>query len=65
MDGDLQGKETNNNKLPNTQPQESYLPISSISSNSLWWAAAAERQSGRWISAQAYLPVAEEETEVL
>lgn len=48
-----------------THRHKDYLLISSISHNSVWWSVAAERQSGRWISAQTYLSAAEEETEVL
>lgn len=43
-----------------------HLLISSISHNSQWWSiTAAENLSGQWIAAQTYLPIAEEETEVL
>lgn len=66
MDGKLRGKGMNNNKLPNAHTAtRDYLLISSISHDSVWWSVAAERQSGRWISAQTYLPAVEEETEVL
>lgn len=39
MDGKLRGKEMYNNKLPNTQPQET---ISSISHNSVRWAGESQ-----------------------
>lgn len=43
-----------------------HLLISSISHNSQRWSiTTAENLSGRWITAQTYLPTAEEETEAL
>lgn len=56
----------NNNKLHNTQATREYLLISSISHNSVWWVCCGTAPVGAGESrAQPYLPVAEEEAEVL
>lgn len=56
MDGKLQGNEMNNNNLPNTQPRETIFSSHLSPTIQCGGAVAAERQSGRWISAQSYLP---------
>lgn len=65
MDGKLQGKEMNNNKLPNTQPQQTIFSSHLSPTIQCGGPSRQSASQARWISAQPYLPAAEEEAEVL